>query len=142
MFYKPKYFEIQELVDMQTYAKFGNNALMLLNPIALQGIDDLREYINTPLIINNWHTGGSYQFSGFRPMDCTKGAKYSQHRLGNAFDIKPQGMSAGELYNIILENQDHKLLTSIKAMEDISNTPSWVHVDFRNIEDRIRIFKP
>jgi len=121
---------------------FGENSLQHFNQIALQGLDDLREYLGGKLIVNNWFWNGVYQWSGFRPKTCEIGATYSQHRLGNAFDIKPAGMLPGELYRKILDSQDHEKLKNITSLEDIEFTPTWVHVDFRNIPERIKIVKP
>ena len=141
-FYKPYYFQIHEIVDRTTYFKFGDDALMFFNPIALQMLDELRDFLDVPLIVNNWRQDGPYEFSGFRPSWCRVGAEYSQHRLGNAFDIKPVRMSIENSFIKIINGQAHEKLKYLTCMEDLKFTPSWLHVDARNIPDRIRIVKP
>jgi len=144
MNYQCKYFTIQELVDKATFEKFGVQAWQFLNPLALQALDGLREFLNTPLIINNWANGGKYEFSGFRPRNCEIGAEYSQHRLGNAFDIKCVRYTPKEIVQKILDNKDHPLLKNINAVEDPEATPTWTHIDCRNVTDRerVKIVKP
>jgi hypothetical protein len=65
-FYKPKYFKTHELVDKQTYEKFGEKSLMFFDIRILKFIDGLREYFNEPITINNWHVGGRYENRGLR----------------------------------------------------------------------------
>ncbi|MEM5810156.1 MAG: D-Ala-D-Ala carboxypeptidase family metallohydrolase [Candidatus Aenigmatarchaeota archaeon] len=137
---KSKYFKIEELVDKATFEKFGENAWWMISEKAIIMLDNFREFIGRPVIVNNWKTGGQYQYSGFRPRNCETGAEYSQHRFGRAFDIKITGMTSQEIYKKILENKEHPLLKNITAIEDISLTPTWVHIDCRNC-DRIMIVK-
>lgn len=143
MYYKPKYFKPYELVDRKTYELFGDDSLMFFNFISLQMLDDLRDFLGVPLIINNWKSGGSYEFSGFRPKWCDVGGEYSQHRLGQAFDIKPVKMSISDAFIKIINNMADVRLQDIAAIEDVQYTPTWLHVDCRHlIEDGIRIVKP
>lgn len=142
MYYKSKHFTIKELVDRKTYGIFGDNAFMLFSPNALMMIDGIREFLDIPIVINNWSSGGQYQFSGFRARSVEIGAEYSQHRLGSAFDLKPKGLTIQEAFNRIISNKDDERLKLITCIEDIAFTPTWLHVDCRNISDRIRIVKP
>ncbi|MDP2682025.1 MAG: hypothetical protein Q8P28_04340 [Deltaproteobacteria bacterium] len=140
--YKPHYFHTWELVPKDTYEKFGGNSFMFFPANALQMIDGLREFLGVPLFINNWHDGGDYEYSGLRPITCKIGAVYSQHRLGQAFDIKPLRMTIGAAYKKIMDNISDEWLKYITVIENIEYTPTWLHVDCRNIPDRIRIVKP
>ena len=132
-------FDIHELVPKSVFERFGVNAWQFLNPIALQGLDGLRDFFGKPIICNTWHRGGKFQFRGFRPADCTVGAPLSQHRLGNAFDLDIRGLSAEDARQAILHNADDPRLALITCIEADVN---WLHVDFRNIPDRIRVVKP
>ena len=142
MFYRPKHFTIKELVDKKTYEMFGERSLMFFQPNALKMIDGVREFLDVPLIINDWEFGGQYQFSGYRAKWVEIGGTYSQHRLGCAFDLKPKGMTITEAYNKIIADKDNELVNLITTIENISFTPTWLHIDCRNIEDRIMIVKP
>lgn len=136
---KCDHFIIQELVDKATFEKFGEQAWMLFNPVALEALDDLRRFFNVPITVNNWHKGGYYQYRGFRPRSCNVGAEYSQHRLGNAFDCDIHGVTADEARKRILENQDSLMLFQITRLEDKVN---WVHLDCANIDGRIKLIQP
>ncbi len=137
--YLCKHFKIYELVDQQTFARFGLQAWMLLNPVALQALDGIRNYFDAPVIVNNYHSGGTFQFRGLRPKSCPVGAEYSQHRLGNAFDCDIAGISAEEARREILSNANDPRLYPINCIEADVN---WLHFDCRNIPDRIRIVTP
>lgn len=141
-FYQPKYFRIEELVDPQTFDDLGSRALMLLDPGILTALDAVRELFGKPVIVNNWHIGGSFHDRGFRPAGSTTGAPYSQHRLGRAIDFHIPGLTPDEIRLVILRRQhDIQGLMHITAMED--GTPTWVHIDSRNIPNtNIHVFRP
>lgn len=138
-FYKPKHFLTRELVDKETFATFGESALMFFDVRLLKTIDGIREHFNKPITINNWHVGGPYDSRGLRrPADKT-GADYSQHRFGRAVDFNVREMSADEVRKYIIAHQNEFPFNEICAMElDVS----WVHIDFRNISHNgIYLFK-
>lgn len=139
MFYKAIHFDIKELVDRDTYNRYGENAWMFLNPAALQMLDGLRDFFGCAVIVNNWHTGGPFQYRGFRSRFCNIGGDYSQHRFGNAFDCDIQGWDAEAVRQKILMNKDNPLLKNITRLESDVN---WLHVDCANSPDRIRIVRP
>jgi hypothetical protein len=140
-----RHFKIYELVDKKTFDRFGLHAWMFLNPTALQALDGIRDFFtelrgkDTPVIVNNYHSGGPFQYRGLRPLSCAIGAEYSQHRLGNAFDCDIKGVSAERARQIILEHKDDPRLAMITCIEADVN---WLHFDCRNIPDRIRIVHP
>jgi hypothetical protein len=107
---------------------FDNESLMM--------IDGIREYFGVPMIINDWHWHGEYQWSGLRTIDCLEGSKWSLHRLARAFDIKCR-IPAEKMRSEIMANQDHDLLKYINRMED---GVWWLHVDRANVEGRIILF--
>ncbi len=129
MHYTCKYFEIRELVDPATHAALGDRAWQLLDAPLLQSLDALREAVG-PITINNWAQGGSYSLSGFRPRTSDVGAEYSQHRLGRAFDLKFRDTTPQAVYQLILSEPGR--WPGITTLENISATPTWLHVDGRN----------
>jgi hypothetical protein len=141
-YYKPKHFTTQELVDKKTYEMFGENSLMFFSTNALIMLDSVREFLDTPIVVNNWNSGGIYQFSGFRAKWVEIGGVYSQHRFGSAFDMKIKAMTIEQAFKKIIDNKDDEKLKLVTTIEDISFTPSWLHIDCRNIPDRLRIVKP
>lgn len=139
MIYIPKHFKIHELVDKQTYDKFGKLAFHFFRPEALRALDNLREVIGRPLIINNWKDGGEYEWSGLRTIDYYGGAKWSAHRLGAAFDVKCKTVNAATIQGLIRANH-HKLM-DIRRME--IGTPTWTHIDVINTSyNYLYEFKP
>ena len=133
-----EFFQLYELVDKNTYVVQGENAWKLFNPLALQALDNLRQYFGRPITVNNWHSGGRFQYRGFRPLDCPIGSKLSQHKLGNAFDCDVEGYTAEEVRWIVLNNKDHELFKLIQRIED---EVSWFHFDLKEVKDRIKVFK-
>ena len=145
MFYTCQHFKIWELIDKETFERWGGSAWMFLNPAALQMIDGLWEFATayggkkTSIVINDWHWGGHLQQRGLRTPSCTIGGKLSQHRFGNAFDCFVEGFTAEEMRQAILENYDTYRLQWINCIEA---GVDWLHLDCRNIPDRIRIVRP
>ena len=137
--YVPRHFKVYELVDKATFDRFGLQALMFLNPLALQALDGIRDFFDAPVTVNNYHSGGSFQFRGLRPRSCSVGAEYSQHRLGNAFDCDIAGVSADQARKIIMDHRNDPRFLFINCIEADVN---WLHFDSRNIPDRIRIIHP
>ena len=136
-----KYFKIEEIIDRETFETLGEEAWQLFNTDALIALDDLREFLNTSITVNDWARGGSMQWRGYRSNKCPIGAKLSQHRKGNAFDCTVKGYSAQEARSVILAHQDDPLLKRITRMED---KVSWLHFDLMELppnKERIYLFK-
>lgn len=131
------YFKPIELVDPKTYERMLDGCLELFNPQALQALDDLREFFGVPVIVNNWHEGGPFRYRGYRPPEYKGGAKFSQHRLGKAFDCDIHGFTAEEARTRILKHKDNPLLCLIMRLEGGVN---WLHFDLKPVQERIEVF--
>lgn len=138
MNYASRYFKIEELVPSIVFKRFGHRSWMFLNPIALQMLDTIREFYDRPVTVNNWLWGGNLENRGFRTPKSDVGASFSQHKLGNAFDLNVENISSEEVRNDILKNQNN-IFVDINCLE---SDVSWVHFDVRNIQDRILIVSP
>lgn len=137
-----KHFIIEELVSRDTFEKLGQDAWQLFNTEALIALDDLREYFNASITVNNWATGGVFQWRGYRTPEKAKqlGAPNSQHAKGNAFDCTIRGYTAHEARAEILAHQDHELLNRITRLE---GGVSWLHFDCATLpagKKRIYVF--
>jgi hypothetical protein len=134
-----KFFELYELVDPTTYSQLGQEAWGLFHLEALLALDDFRQFFGVPVLINNWHSGGEFQWRGYRtPEEAAKlGAPNSQHRFGNAFDCDIQGISAEHARAAIIASKDDPLLRRIMRLEQ---GVSWVHFDLLSVPDRIHLF--
>lgn len=122
------YFEIQELVDKPTFERLNKSSIWMLRPEAVKGLVDLRKYLNKPITVNDWLWGGNLSNRGYRSIESTVGGKFSQHRVGNAFDINVKGMSSDHVNEFIQENY-YKF--GITTLEDKRFTKSWTHIDWR-----------
>lgn len=140
MKYRPKYFELRELVGPAVHAKWGERAWQFLQAPALITLDQLRERFGR-IIVNNWHAGGTYKESGLRDFETSTGAGMSQHKFGGAFDTKPRDTTPQAMHAYILAHPgEFPYLTTLEAIE---STPTWLHFDVRNHgSDGILVVKP
>lgn len=137
-------FAVSELVDPQTFKELNEeDCWSIFSQDAIDMLHGVRVFLNVPLTINNWLTGGQYKWSGYRSPQCLIGAKGSEHRLGHAFDIKGKNMEAEYIRNLLKENEDSPLLAKLTRIE--GDTQGWTHIDCKVLapgQQRIRVFKP
>ena len=147
MIYTPKRFKAFEITDSATYAKFGEQAFQFFRIEALQMLDQLSDlFKDRAITINNWKSGGEFQWRGLRTLDYPEKdangqpkSPRSAHRLGAAFDFNVSGLTPQQVYQIILAAKPSK----IRRMEDISITTGWTHCDTYEWDgDGILIVKP
>ena len=139
---RSKYFKIQELVSEAVYKKYGEKSWEFIDYRLIKVLDLLREHFNKPITVNNWIFGGNLHQRGLRAnkdeIVKSKSDYYiSQHCLGKAVDLNVKGMTAQEVYEEILKNKSKFPL--ISRIENIKNTPTWVHIDVANT-DEFKIF--
>lgn len=137
-----KHFQLYELVDQATYESEGEKAWEHFTDEILFSLDGLRDFFGRPITINTWHGGGEFRYRGYRPPSYPHGAKFSQHRLGNAFDCDVAGMPANQARVEIVMHQDDLRLAMITRMEKGKN---WLHVDCGAVPEgkqRIYLFNP
>lgn len=137
-----KYFDIKELVPKEIYEELGEEkCLDLFDPIALKALEEVREILNIPLICNNWASGGSRNYCGYRQENCPIGAKYSQHKKGNAFDLISNSKSAKQMRYELEKNQS-KLTHPIRIekWDGNGNETTWLHIDTKNFTGNKKIY--
>lgn len=123
-------FIIQEFVPRRIFEIWGQQSIWFINPNIVLFSQWLKDRTGSIVTVNDWCFGGSYQFSGLRPFDCKIGARMSQHRFGNAIDVKVKGWDAEDVRNLIRENYEY--LNEMFGVSTIElDTPEWCHVDFR-----------
>lgn len=126
-------FILKEFVDPVTYSERGENSIHLID----DRIITLAQYFRTlygATTINNWHNGGQYKESGLRRSDTSTGAKYSQHKFGRAVDLKFSDTTVQKVYQDIMDNKQMFYNAGLRVVENISATPTWLHIDVRNTE--------
>lgn len=127
----------------------GETDITLIDPQLIVIAQWLRDTLGKPVTINNYATGGHYKESGLRSLNTKTGAKFSAHKplekqgsIGRAIDVKVKGMTAKEVYEYCLLNQDILYEIGVREIEDQRYTASWVHLSTRGNWDRIKIIKP
>ena len=139
---RPKYFTIHELADPSIIKDLGEDATWgQLDPQLFPALDWLRETFG-PLRIN----GGGYKESGLRRKDTKTGSPRSAHKAGQAYDLKPMSkeVSVNQIYRYILANESEAMRHGITELENIIDTPTWLHISCRphTLGNRIRIVRP
>ena len=143
-----EYFVIQELVGKATYKRYGEDSWQFLNKDALYCLLIIREGINRPCTINNWHIGGKYQQRGlrtnvqqlFRGFFTRRKLYLSGHVLGCAFDLTFKGVDANEVRRWIVNNSE--LFPCKIRLERMLNSRfiSWVHIDTKHLKRNPKVY--
>lgn len=144
---KSVYLKPYELVDRETYRRFGESSYRLFDPNLLRLADWLRDQLG-PVTVNDWYwrkdeaAQSVYEWSGFRTsrwdevQPRANGKKryspYSDHALGNALDLKFKNHDAEFVRQFIKDSWDiiqHDLGIDTVTLEE---GVSWVHIATRN----------
>ena len=145
--YKPKYFELYELLPPMLYkAEYYDSeearerGFALFDEKLLITIDIIRgEIVKAPLICNTWYMDGNRKYSGFRDINCTVGSENSQHKLGKAVDLICYKYTAEQMRQMIKE-KEHLLPYPIR----IEDSVEWLHLDTKDMNykgKKIYLFK-
>lgn len=126
-----KNFILQEFVSEELYKRWGDKAVWFLRPEMIQLAQFYRDYFGASVTVNNWHTGGNFNYRGFREPSCTVGASMSQHRFGNGFDCNIKGVSPDEAREEIINNQEAFMAAGLTTLEDGRIAKTWIHSDLR-----------
>jgi len=146
MYYKPKYFEPEEIFSKQVIKEhsIGSNSIWrLMDSRVLWTADKLRELFGT-IIVNDYLFGGKNQHRGFRnPLELidlehlkliqafkpTFSSFTSQHCFGRALDLTLKKLFAEDARQYIIKNKKKEVFKYITAIEE---KVSWLHFDTRN----------
>ena len=124
-----KHFCLEELLP------HGHTDASVLDKRLLALIDQIRDLLGVPCEIN----ADGRQLCGWRPADCPVGAPHSQHKLGKAADIHPQGMTAEEARAKVKAAVARGELPLLGGVE---LGVSWLHVDVRDrVNGKVLWFK-
>ena len=126
------YFKIQELVDKKVYQIYGERAWKFFDISLLDTLLVLRENLNLPITINNWLWKGKFTQRGLRHNKSSivrnkDGIYLSAHLFGKAIDFDVKGMSAVDVREWILNNEN-KFKHKIRLENKLNGKPiNWVH---------------
>ena len=124
-----KHFTIQEFVTPEAYRQLGERSIWLIDRRIIEVAELVRELLDKPVTINNWHLGGRYKESGLRDQNTTTGARFSQHKYGRAIDMKVKGVHPEEVRNLIRQQWEAFAFVGLTTIE--KDTPTWIHCDCR-----------
>lgn len=137
------HFYLHEFVPIHIYHRYGRNSRWFIRPEVIELAEFYRTWFDSPVTVNNWYWGGTLQERGFRTPDTSTGAKYSQHKLGAAFDCSIRGVTADEVREEILKHSACFMQAGLTTLEHAHYAPTWVHSDIRSTGlDHILIVKP
>jgi len=126
-----EHFDLREFVPPEIWKAYAENSVWFIDPRTVAIATAYREHFKCPIIINNWHTGGSLTMRGYRPPDAKTGARLSQHRFGRAFDCHFIGVTAQDVFREIVANFAKFHAVGLTTLEDVAHTPTWLHSDCR-----------
>lgn len=123
--YTPKYFRPEEFFDPVTFHKIKHRPWEMIDDRLVISCDQLREKFG-PITINNWHSGGTREWSGLRVERSPYFSPTSQHSFGRAADCIFKDVTTEKVRRYIIDNpQDFPFITTVE-ME-----VSWLHFDVR-----------
>lgn len=143
MIYQLKHFTAQEVLDPETFQKFGAGGIRYFRPEILAALDWRRE--NYPsktgkraITVNNWQAGGAFHWSGLRLPGSPEYKTHSAHSFGAAIDDRAEGCTPDEMRAWVLEQHDQARkvqgatwttypVLGIRRME--IGTATWTHTD-------------
>jgi hypothetical protein len=155
--YKSEYLKAYEIVDRETYNRFGEASYRFFDPLLLKVADWLRVNLGA-VTCNDWHwrqdenTHAVFEWSGLRTarwdevQPSSSGNKkyspYSDHALGNALDLKFRNHDAFYVRQYIKDNWERmKNETGVESITiEEGPTITWVHIATRNNKNGINIF--
>lgn len=143
MIYRPQFFTLTELVCPDVYNKYGEMAWQFLDEKLLVTLDWIRRTLNKPVIINDWHDGGTQTQSGLRCNLCSivrdktlaNELYLSAHILGRAADFHVTGMEADEVRVWLAVNKAN-IPYPIRLEKDVA----WVHLDTEDTGVKVAFF--
>ena len=128
------FFKLEEFVPRTIYNQYGNSAIWFIRPELQQMANGIRRYFNRPMIINDWcFRKAGFVWRGYRTPTCNVGTKLSQHKMGCAIDFNIEGIPSDEVHDVIMSNQKEFYQMGVRAIENKKYTPTWTHVDCRNM---------
>lgn len=126
-----EHFTLKEFVSPAIYRRWGRKSIIFIDSRLPDATEGVRKLVGKPAIINGGYGKHAFKHSGFRSFLVKHFSWYSQHRFGRAIDIKFKYIMTKDAYKIIMDNQKLVRELGFTTIEDIRDTPSWIHLDMR-----------
>lgn len=124
-------FYLHEFVPIHIYNRYGDKSQWFIRPEIIKLAEFYRNWFDAPVTVNNWFWGGRFQERGYRDPYTKTGSKYSQHKLGAAFDCHIKGLSADKVREEIMIYEKEFMQAGLTTLEHAAYAPTWVHSDIR-----------
>jgi hypothetical protein len=132
MIYVPNNFKKEDFFPPDFLQLFNGRCWEWMNPMLLHFLDSIDTKTYGRFFINNYNKGGQLKNCGFRMFDCVDGAKYSKHKYGVACDLHFVDVPKEKFYSdCVMRKPEFDVITQ---MENIEDTPSWVHIAVVNCD--------
>ena len=148
-----RHFAAQEVIDPITYARHGDEAVvMYMDHRLMLFIDWLWEKLDsngykrgkTSIIINNYKWGGPRKWSGTRLPESEWYSDWSAHSWGKGVDMQIAHWEPLHIHKLIKAHwEEIKRETGLTGLrlEHSDCTANWVHADTMH-DDGLYIFRP
>lgn len=155
------HFDVREFVPKDMWDRFGEKSIWFVNPKLVEIAEFYKTFflkhfqktngnklVNVLVVVNNWHYGGSRQYSGIRPAYSNIGAANSQHKYKAAFDCQfilrfKDGESITpdyrDIHKIIMDHEEEFLEAGVTTLEHPDYAKTWLHTDIRWIPDQTKL---
>ena len=135
-------FYLHEFVTKDLHKKWKGRAVIFLDDRIIYLAQWIRARFGKPMVVNTWKTEkDGWNYRGWRPANCSVGARNSQHKSGRGLDLHIEGVHIEEIYDDIWENEGTYYSYGLRCVEDISKTPTWLHIDCRTTFTDYKVLK-
>lgn len=115
-------FAMEEVLSPRGQYKLHHNGILLVQPHALDFLQNFRNFIGKPFYINGLKTGSLNR--GYRDCEENKragGSPHSYHMQGLAFDVTVEGVKSEKLYKAAIDY----------GWKGVGLYDTFVHIDLR-----------
>lgn len=129
-----RYFDAEEFLHPAVVKILGfPAALWYMGDFMLPCAVLLRDILDSPIHLNNWHFGGRLVGRGFRPRSYKPkgGGELSMHYLARALDVSSKVYSPSHIFEAIHAHRAKFAAIGVTTLESIAYTKTWVHLDSR-----------
>jgi hypothetical protein len=121
---------------MRHFGQIGLDPIILIDPRLIEFYRRLlRRYPDVYVNVDR----GKRLFEGCGFRTGPVGAEFSQHRYGRALDLHVREVLLWDVYQEIKNNRGS--WPEISTIEDIRDTPGWIHVDCRWNNGKFQIIR-
>lgn len=138
-------FQLKEFVPKETWDMYGEKSYQFVSNFQINLAHLVLKISKKAVYINTWsYTNGGSNYRGYRPQNCTVGAKNSLHKSSDALDFNIEGYTTRDVHKLIFENHKAFWDIGVRRIEHASYSVTWTHADNKETpgQTNILVFKP